>query len=150
MYDELENFLAHYGVKGMKWGVRRDEATLRRLTGQRVKAGGGTREERKTMNKQAKKDWKDYKKSTTRKERKADSRAANESKMQYILDQIINDAGTMIEVRENGVRNLMLGDEFIERLSANGGLVIPMNVEISDYRVDAEAVRKERERRLPA
>lgn len=28
--DDIEGFLAHYGVKGMRWGVRRTEAQLRR------------------------------------------------------------------------------------------------------------------------
>lgn len=31
--DDLDNFLAHYGVKGMKWGVRRSQAQLDRAAG---------------------------------------------------------------------------------------------------------------------
>ena len=41
----VEDFLAHYGVKGMRWGVRRDRETTKVRTSQRpgrkVKATGG-------------------------------------------------------------------------------------------------------------
>lgn len=35
MSNETEVFLAHYGVKGMKWGVRRSQAQLDRASGSR-------------------------------------------------------------------------------------------------------------------
>lgn len=35
---EVEEFLEHYGVKGMKWGVRRSAAELARIRGQRRQA----------------------------------------------------------------------------------------------------------------
>lgn len=43
--QEVEDFLAHYGVKGMKWGVRRDRTTravdITATPGRRIKAKGG-------------------------------------------------------------------------------------------------------------
>jgi hypothetical protein len=33
MEDELEAFLSHYGVKGMKWGIRRDKTKTKAYTG---------------------------------------------------------------------------------------------------------------------
>lgn len=47
MTRRTESFLAHYGVKGMKWGVRKDRSTApvkvrtRTRPGQRVQATGG-------------------------------------------------------------------------------------------------------------
>lgn len=48
----IDEFLAHYGVKGMKWGVRKDrygrsgpqEVTLKTKPGRRVTAKGGRRQ----------------------------------------------------------------------------------------------------------
>lgn len=33
MSDKVEDFFAHYGVKGMKWGVRRSDAQLSKARG---------------------------------------------------------------------------------------------------------------------
>lgn len=41
---ELNDFLAHYGVKGMKWGVRRNRKASRSQTGAAKKAGIGKRQ----------------------------------------------------------------------------------------------------------
>ena len=38
--NDLENTLAHYGIKGMKWGVRRSDAQLAKARGD---SGGQTR-----------------------------------------------------------------------------------------------------------
>lgn len=35
MAGELNDFLSHYGVKGMRWGVRRSEAQLARARGRK-------------------------------------------------------------------------------------------------------------------
>lgn len=46
--DAVETAIAHYGVKGMKWGVRKDkpstDVTLKETPGRRVKATGGKRQ----------------------------------------------------------------------------------------------------------
>lgn len=52
--DPGQVMLEHYGVKGMKWGVRRDQATLDRAAGRRP-AGVSRRTNRK-----ARKDAKEY------------------------------------------------------------------------------------------
>ena len=43
--EDVDEFLAHYGVKGMKWGVRRNrsavEVSVKATPGRRVKARGG-------------------------------------------------------------------------------------------------------------
>lgn len=44
--DFVEDFLAHYGVKGMKWGVRKKPTTTKvkvtEVPGRRLKTSGGT------------------------------------------------------------------------------------------------------------
>lgn len=119
-----EEFLEHYGVKGMKWGVTRDEATLRRMQGQRVRARGGTRQERKDLNAQLKSDWKSYKKSTTRKERKADARASQQSKADYLVDIATKHSDTaLIQVGlPGGQRIVATGEEFVEHMALGGAM----------------------------
>ena len=42
--ENVENFLEHFGIKGMKWGVRKDPVDVTvdsRRPGRRVKASGG-------------------------------------------------------------------------------------------------------------
>lgn len=45
MNTTVEVFLAHYGVKGMKWGIRKDrsprDVTVQNRPGRRVKTAGG-------------------------------------------------------------------------------------------------------------
>lgn len=61
MTDELDDFLEHYGVKGMKWGVRksrkqrRREAKLRRLEEKSAKKKINASEDAKTVAKLRKK-----------------------------------------------------------------------------------------------
>lgn len=38
-FEDLDDVLAHYGIMGMKWGVRRSEAQLARARGRRKKKG---------------------------------------------------------------------------------------------------------------
>ena len=89
-YSE-DDVLFHYGVKGMKWGVRRDEAMLNRIGGLRQRVVGGTAQERKQLLKEHKRDWQNYKKSTTRAERKADAKKVWEEKVLYLAEEIKKD-----------------------------------------------------------
>lgn len=45
MSEQVESFLAHYGVKGMRWGVRKDNSptsvSIKEIPGRRVKTSGG-------------------------------------------------------------------------------------------------------------
>lgn len=49
----VDNFLAHYGVKGMKWGVRRSDAELARASGGRksTSSEGGSEKPKRRINK---------------------------------------------------------------------------------------------------
>lgn len=130
-YSDRSRTLAHYGVKGMKWGVTRDEATLRRIGGQRTRAVGGTKEERKALSAQAKSDWKKYKDSTTRKERRQDRHAVKESKLQYNIDQVMkNPEKTLVNVQTALKYPVVVtGKEYLTYVS-NGGPTDPMRTEI--------------------
>lgn len=55
MTNETEVFLAHYGVKGMKWGVRRSQTELDRAAGRRDRPEGVSNK----VNRDAKKDAKE-------------------------------------------------------------------------------------------
>ena len=128
--------LYHYGVKGMKWGVTKDEVLLRKIAGdeRQLRAGGGTRQERKALNKQSKQDWKDYKQSTTRSERRTDRQTARAEKMAYLYDTVKNDPAAMVETRDPyGYKTLITGKEFTTHLENGGSLNVPAT-EISHYR----------------
>ena len=53
MTHDTEAFLAHYGVKGMKWGVRRSDAELARASGRRksTPSEGGSEKPKRRINK---------------------------------------------------------------------------------------------------
>jgi hypothetical protein len=101
----LEEALEHYGVKGMKWGVRRDQATLDRKAGRKpsrvkraVKAVSKASKERdqeikdarskkpalKKEVKEARKQYKIDKKEVGRKEAKKALRAAKDKKYENL------------------------------------------------------------------
>lgn len=129
--------LYHYGVKGMKWGVTKDEVLLRKIAGdeRQLRAGGGTKEERKALNKQSKQDWKGYKESTSRSERRSDRRTARAEKMAYLYDTVKNDPAAMVETRDPyGYKTLITGKEFTTHLENGGALNVPAT-EISKIRM---------------
>lgn len=130
-----KSYLEHHGVKGMKWGVRRDQALLDRIAGRRTKAVGGTREQRKAANKQAKEDWKNYKSSTTRKERRADKKAAIESKANYIIENALKSPTTVFQINTPGnIPTLTTGKEMIDHLS-RGGAFSPVYTDITNIKL---------------
>lgn len=144
MSDSPEDYeLVHYGVKGMKWGVQRDESTLRRLAGQHTRARGGTKEERKALNAQAKQDWSDYKKSTTRKERRADRKVAIQERGGYLVESALKNPDSLLRLGSPGqVPTLMMGKEFIDNVS-KGAAFNPMNVELTDLSIGPEPTKKD-------
>lgn len=131
----IEDFLEHHGVKGMKWGVRRDQALLNRIAGRRTSATGGTRDERKATNKQNRENYKAYKSSTTRKERRIDRKKAVESKANFLVEEALKNPTTLMVIRSPGnVPTLTSGKEFIDHLS-RGGYMDPIYTDITDMRI---------------
>lgn len=129
----VDDALAHYGVKGMKWGVRRDQAILDRISGRRTKAVGGTREDRKKLTSDANKKYKEYKDSTTRKERKADRKQAIAERASWLVDEAMKNPERMIHVSmgQGSVPRLASGKEFVNHLS-RGGAFDPKYTDITD------------------
>jgi hypothetical protein len=125
MSTAVGDFLAHYGVKGMKWGVRRDEEMMGRIAG--YKARGESAE--------TKARYKEYKKTTSRKQRKADKAAVIESRAQALLDDAMKNPLNIMEVGTPGYPTLMEGKEFVEMLS-RGGVFNPMTTHVTDMQFD--------------
>lgn len=105
MYDATA--LGHHGVKGMKWGVRRDEELLARIGGKRLRG-----EDAATKAK-----YKEYKKTTSRKERKADRREVRESRARYLIEEAGKTPTRLFVISTPQGLIGMQGKEFIEKLS---------------------------------
>lgn len=97
--EDVDEFLEHFGVKGQKWGVRRN----------RESSGG-------------------KEKTPSRKERRAEKKAAREKAIQEHLDSVFKEASTkpmsaiMAGTRSGNV--LMTGEEFTANL-LNGMQIDP-------------------------
>lgn len=120
---EDKEFLKHYGVKGMKWGVRRDQATLDRLAGGRNLRKAQGREGGRAEKRQQKSDWKDYKRSTTRKERRTDARQARETKVKHLIEEATKNPRRAIVISSEGsIPTLTTGKQFIDHMMKGGAV----------------------------
>ena len=118
-----KSHLEHHGVKGMKWGVKKDEDLLVRMTGRRLAPEGNTKEERKASRKASDAAWKNYKKNTRFSERLKDSQAARASKIEYVLEEATKKKNLLIQTpTAQGWQVVMSGREFMKHLE-NGGYV---------------------------
>lgn len=113
---DANEFLAHHGVKGMKWGKTKDEVVLRRLAGgNQIRASGGTHAERKAANAENKQAYKDYKKSVTKQELKADKKEARATKGSYLVEQSMKSPKSLVKTVDlQGNPLIMSGREFSE------------------------------------
>ena len=99
MTDNVDNFLAHYGVKGMKWGV--------------------TKSDYRSMSKA---DRKQYRKKTL-KERSKTFKEAREKNLQLVADTSAkNGKEVFVKTRLAGDQypTLMTGSEFTKHISKQG------------------------------
>lgn len=123
MEDEIES-LYHYGVKGMRWGKRKDDAVLARIAGRRMV--GETKEDRQR--------YKDYKKTTSRKDRKADRQEAISQYASKLLEDSLANPKNFVQVGTPGYPTLMQGKEFVEYLG-RGGAFDPMSTSMTDLKL---------------
>lgn len=99
--DEVDEFLAHYGVKGMKWGVRK-----------RSGDSSGSSEKRLSR--------KDFKAKVS-----SEKAAFYENKASRILDEASKDPKTLISIKTAGTYpTVVTGKEFVSYLSSGGSFDI--------------------------
>lgn len=124
-----DNYLEHYGVKGMKWGVRNDEAVLKRISRSQNTTYNPTlsKAERKAEEKQGKARYKEYKKNTTRKERKQDRATATVERGKYLIDESVKNPKGVVStsmMAPNGTlrRTTMTGERFVSHLQSGAAV----------------------------
>lgn len=128
------SILYHYGVKGMKWGVRRDRAVLDRLAGRKTTSNAETKAERKAENKKAKKQWKEFKSKTGWLERRGLRKKAIQSRADYIVNDVLNNEDNRLVTITNpnnilASTKIATGKEFADHLK-KGGAFDALNTEL--------------------
>lgn len=153
--DQIDNYLAHYGVLGMKWGVRNSESRERIGRGEHTSEPGKLRKAGKEENSSStakktpsKADVKSSKKAekssekpkaaekpkVTRKEHRANVRAARDKfyqdKAKNLIDTATNNSNNLIiaDFGDGQGRMVRTGEEFTKHLSSGGAF----NVKTSD------------------
>lgn len=92
--EDLDGILEHYGVKGMRWGVRRSREELDRAAGRRRKAGKPVtptkRQQRKAAKAAQKQESEDAKKvaEAAKKIQKGDTSALTNEEMQLVVKRM--------------------------------------------------------------
>lgn len=105
--DNSEKFLSHFGIKGMKWGVRREDPSDR----------GGPKPKKPPK--------------LTREEVRAEKKAFYEKKADDLFKEVFtkqNDVLVSVLDSRSGITNIVTGKEFATHL-ANGGW---MNAKTTD------------------
>lgn len=122
IYIGSEEALTHYGVKGMKWGVRKDERILNKLIGRsnEYSKDRSVRKAEKASDKQA---WSNFKRSTTSKERRELKRKAIQERATDILNQASKNPELLYAIVTPGSSypTVATGREFVE-YAARGGV----------------------------
>lgn len=113
--SDVEEFLAHYGVKGMKWGVRRSQASLDRAAGRkpaRPKKARTSRKERKAKDTSTKSG---RKRASAKRRNLSDNdlsrlikRVESEKKLKTLIDQDVSPGRTFAKevMSDSGKRAL--------------------------------------------
>lgn len=97
MSEEVDDFLAHYGVKGMKWGVRRN----------RVSGDSSSSAKPKRL---------------TRKEKRVEKKAFYEAKASRILNKALEDPEVLVSIRtpNSPYPTIATGREFVSHVTRGG------------------------------
>jgi hypothetical protein len=108
--EVIENVLAHHGVKGMRWGVRRERTSRVTVSqsGKKLKAAGG-------FNRKASSDAVTAKKLSQIKKKSGVSALSNDDLQAYQRRLNLEQNVRNLEVNQPGVRN------YIKRLMTNQG-----------------------------
>ena len=124
--------LFHYGVKGMKWGVRKDDHKMNRIAG--YKNTDATKAEKKQTDEEVKA----YKKATTRSQRKQDIKDIHQSKADYVIDKARKNPKKLVALMEpDGITTILEGSQFIDALG-KGASFNPMLAEVTDLEYEYE------------
>lgn len=116
--------LIHAGVKGMKWGVRKeDDALLSRVVG--YKSTSETSEDRAR--------YKEYKNTTSKSQRRLDKRDVLTARINYVIEDSLSKPLNFVVAGTIGAQTLMSGKEFVEKMGM-GMAINPMATYVTDLK----------------